>query len=121
MQAVFVDPAIQGHIPGVLGQGRRQTGRWQYPQGRNRPPTGLGAQPIEPATAVAQAQASAIQGQTGQQQGGHGSGRQWRAGQRGGDAAVIRRQRISGSPGPVAQAQLGILSRAGDGGQSKTP
>ena len=101
MHAVLIQPALERHIPAVAGQLLNEATGRQHRQGWHGPPERIAAQPIEPAAAVAQADARRIAGQGGNQQQPQRLG--WQlpgAGQRCRDAATIRLQRVAGTPGP---------------------
>ena len=105
MNPRLIQPAIEGHIPGIPGQLLHQAGGRQHRQGRHGPPGRIGAQAVVPAATGAQADPLAIKAEGGHQQ---QPQRPWEQGRPQGrwDAAKIGLQGLARLPGPVGQGCL---------------
>ena len=124
-EAVFIDPALQGHIPGVAGQLLNAAAPGEHRQGRHLGPGGVGPQPVVPAAAVAQPDSCGIAGQGRNQQqakllrGQRALVRRCGLGRWGGDAAAIGFQGVAAPPGAVHQSGRRIAGGGGDGRQGQ--
>ena len=114
--SVVIEPAVEGHIPGIGRQGLAHARCRQHHQGRHPAPTGIGAQSVIPTAAITETDPRTIDGQARHQHQGHvlmlqRRRRSWRCRH----AAIVGLQGQSGLPRPITEPAIG------HGGQRQGP